>query len=228
MIRLTQTLALKITNDWSAQFPALQRYKPMLLARRVGPLVQGICLDRSSGGTSYRPTTFLHCLCTASSFISLAMGQRLLSKRHQVEESISVQFHDNHVIDAPQRLREACLLPLEGDLTLSEVLDAYHRYRSTTNIDSQYPIFLFRDAVLLASYLDKRELAIDLLDNYHQEMRTWPAHILSRWGGVDSWRNAVAHAANDRSAIVGTVEREIDRHKLTHLPAAALLLHRTH
>lgn len=223
MIRLTPDMSKQITRDWIVQFPAMGAHKSMFLARRVGPLVQGVCLDRSSGGTAYVPTTFAHCLCTESSFISLTLGQRLLTERSKAEDAIRVQFHENHVVEASARLKRASLLPLDGNLTFNQVLHAYRQYRELRNVDSQFPIFLFRDAVLLAAFLKKYDVATRLLELYCEEVVTWPAQIVTRIGGVDQWHRGLSAACEDRDAIVQTVESEIVKHKLSKLPTAELL-----
>jgi hypothetical protein len=63
MMKLTPALKKTITNDWRALAAQFATYKPMWLARRIGPLVQGICLDRDSSNAAYLPTLHVHCLC---------------------------------------------------------------------------------------------------------------------------------------------------------------------
>jgi hypothetical protein len=63
MIKLTPPLKRQITHAWNERFPQMGVFEPMWLMRRIGPVVQGICLNRSSTGTDYIPITHIYDLC---------------------------------------------------------------------------------------------------------------------------------------------------------------------
>lgn len=52
----------RVTKDWAVAFPGFAVWRPLHLLRRIGPAVQGICLDRSTSGDGYLPTAHVHAL----------------------------------------------------------------------------------------------------------------------------------------------------------------------
>lgn len=72
---LTAAAKKKITLDWSRLFPELGTYRPLHLLRRVGPLLQGIALERTSGNDLYRPMAHIHCLAQESTSVVRQAGE---------------------------------------------------------------------------------------------------------------------------------------------------------
>lgn len=206
-----------ITADWESQFSSLRRVKTRMLARRVGPLIHGVCLDLVANGTAYFPTSFIHSLCNPNPAITLTLAQRLRSRRTGSDESISLRFHENHFVDAAARLCADSVLPFDGALSLRQLAGAVERYRGLRTIDSEHPIFLFQDVVVLAAYLGDTSTTTALLERYSGEVETWPGSIVGRWGGVDGWRNHVMGLCRNRPSLAEIVESEIVRHKLQKL-----------
>src|SRR5262245_63503146 len=91
MKKLTPAVKRQITEDWHRLFPEFGVYESMWLARRVGPLVQGIALEVDSINALYCPTAHMHNLCRPFSVVSFAMAQYLPSKRTGAKDSIRVE-----------------------------------------------------------------------------------------------------------------------------------------
>jgi hypothetical protein len=223
MIRFTSALRRQITEDWRKLFPQMAIYQPMWLARRIGPLIQGICLERDSGSGGYFPTTHLHNLCRSFPVLSLSMAQRLLNERSGTQERIPVQFHEQRYGKAAQQLAQASLLPLTGDLNLHQVLDAQRAYRELNRPDSKYPVLLFEDGVLLAAWSGQHGRAEELLNQHTSEMRYWPANVLTRYGGVDSWKTKMLEKVENPKELQITAESQEHKLKVTNLPFAQFL-----
>src|SRR4051812_1002168 len=184
MTELSPTLKRQITKDWHSLFPQMAVFKPMWLARRVGPLVQGICLDRSSANVAYYPTTHLHNLCRPFPVVSLSLNQRLLDQRSGTEVRIAAAFHNNHYLKAAHVLAPASLLSLAGDLTMSQIIDAHRNYRLLNRADSAYPVMLLEDEILLFAWFNQIDRAEALLQQHVKEMCHWPANVMAADGGV--------------------------------------------
>jgi hypothetical protein len=223
MTELSAALKRQITEDWHRLFPQMSVYKPMWLARRVGPLVQGVCLDRDSGGSAYFPTTHIHNLCRPFPTISLSLAQRLLNERSGSQERISAQFHEQHYLEAAQRLTKASLLPLFGDLTMHQVLDAHRGYRELNRPDSKYPVLLFEDGILLFAWSGQPERATELLNQYIGEMHHWPATVMARYSGVSGWEKLMVETIENRKNLQVTAESQAQKLKAADLPPAQLL-----
>jgi hypothetical protein len=90
------------------------------------------------------------------------------------EDWIRLFAHNaERVADAAKRLREQSLLPLSGDLTLSQVLRAIDVYVDQHDIVA-YPIETYEIAIRVLAWCGQREQALDRLERYEAIMSTWP------------------------------------------------------
>lgn len=220
MMKLTSALKNSITLDWQSLVPQFSVLQPMSMARRIGPLIQGICLDRSSGNESYLPTVYVHCLCKSFPVLSLSLGQPLLYGGSGVVERISAKFHKSRYMDACSRIIASSLLPVEGNWKLAQVIEAHDRYRSLGRSDSRYPIPLMEDAVSICAWLGEYEKGLSLVDRYCEEARSWSPDVLLRKGGVFAWENTLRGLAVSGEALRKTVTEQIEALKLTQLPVS--------
>lgn len=224
MMTLTAQLRRTITEDWKSCFESLGVYKPMWLGRRIGPFFQGICLERSSGSTSYIPTSHLHCLCRDFPVVSLTLGQRLLSPRSGSEERILVQFHRTHFEDAARRLTAASLLPLDGPWGLGDLISAVQMYQTLGRPDSRYPIFPFEDVVMAAVWLGERDQARSTIAEYQETITGWPESVTSRFGGNVAWASKFRQLVDNRKALQNLADANAERLKIRDLPRIEMLV----
>jgi hypothetical protein len=221
VIKLTPALKRQVTTDWHRLFPQFGVYKLMWLARRVGPLVHGIALDTDSTRSFYWPITHVHNLCRPFPVVGLTLNQGLLSKRTHAKENIAVQFHQDHYHEAAQRLAEASLLPLTGDLATTQVVEAQGIHRLTRS--EKYPIQLLEDGILLYAWADQIAKAAALLDQYVREMRQWPPHVMARAGGLDAWEQRMRESLSNPSALNATAGAQAQILKVVGLPFSNLV-----
>ena len=223
MMKLTDSMKAAITEDWRALFQQFAVYRPMMLARRVGPFVNGICLERDSGNASYLPTIFAHCLCRPFPTISLSMGQSLRSAKTNTAERITAQFHQEKHREAASRLAASSLLPLSGDWCMLNFLQAINSYRLLGAADSRYPILLFEDAVSCFVWLRMPDAANMQLASYASEITEWPSAVTTRIGGVEGWRKKMVEKIGEGEKLRTTVEDQVKQHGLGSLPVSSLL-----
>lgn len=223
MTRLTPAGKRHITEDWRRLFPGFGVYEAMWLARRVGPLVQGIALESNSTHTLYCPVAHMHNLCRPFSVVSFALAQYLPSKRTGAKDSIPVELHKDQYEDAARRLAEACLLPLGGDLTTTQVVDAQRELRRLHRTE-KYPVRLFEDGILLLAWANQNEKAVALLDEYVSEMRGWPPHVMESFaGGLLVWEKAMLANVGSSDALRATAEAQAQELKVAGLPFSNLI-----
>jgi len=159
---LTKASEKQITEDWQREIPILAVYEPRWLLRRVGPLLVGICLDRDSGGDIYKPIFHVHCLAHEFPCVSLTLATQLRSERSGGPSYIEVKWHKHKYKDAAARMVRQSLLPLEGDLRLEQVIDAYRRYMGTP-MGRLAPVLEYRDMILLLAWSGDPQGALKLL-----------------------------------------------------------------
>lgn len=198
-------------------------YKKMWLARRVGPLLQGIILERSSSNDDYLPTSHIQSLCCDQDWISLTLAQRLRTEKTRATWRISVRGHSIYCNQAARSIREASLLPLEGAISLGQLAAAVGEYEKLGEGCSRFPIHLMQDVVALHVYCGQIEKAGTLVEEYAARMQDWPVDVLKAEGGVDGWREGQQRVLGERERLIETVEKQAARFRLEALPVSSLV-----
>lgn len=220
MEKLTASARRHITSDWSSCFPDLGVLCPLVLLRRAGPLLQGITLNRDSSNAVYRPTFHVHSLMKESPVITMVLAQELRSRKTGAPESIPVRRHAEKYVDAAKRLAAQAPMPLSGALTTSDVLEAYDAYLA------QYPKMfhpeLLEDVVALLVWSGRVSDALQALERAADVVAAWPADVLERLGGAESWRDGVWGRVGDRSRLSACVQAQIEAHSVQRLPTVEL------
>ncbi|WAH63903.1 hypothetical protein [Xanthomonas hortorum] len=222
-MKLTNALNKKITKDWHAALEGFEVASSMNLARRVGPFIQGICLDRDSSNVTYLPTLYVHCLCRPFPVVSLSLGQPLLNLRSGTVERLKVQFHEDSYQDAINRTLGSSLLPTKGDWRLPQLVEAYERYRGMNRPDSRFPVHLWEDVVSAHAWAGAQVRASVLADKYTEVAEGWPKNVLEREGGIILWRERLKDLAISGDVHKVTVANEIDKLGLESLPVSNLI-----
>jgi hypothetical protein len=223
MIKLTPPLKRRITQDWRNLFPEMAVFRPMWLLRRVGPLVQGIALERSSAGTVYLPIIHIHDLSKPFPNVSLSLSQSLRSRRSGSEDPIAVQFHDRLHIEAAHRLASTSLLPLRGDLTVDDVVQAYARYRSMREPTSGLPVSYFESAVRLLAWTGRTEEGLRVLSGYVRELRAALNGLADAPDDLESWERSMRDVLANPATVRETAAEQIVALKVDRLPMSLLV-----
>lgn len=215
----TRAAEKRITDDWQQEVPALGVYELRWLLRRVGPLLSGICLDRDSGGNVYMPKFHVHFMGKVFPGVSLTLCTQLRSERSGGPDFIEVQWHKEKYQEAAARMVRQSLLPLEGDLSLEQVMDAYRRHM-TTPLAKRQPVLLYRDMILLLAWGRDAAGATELLGDCLQlEDAAGFQHVGGRAQLEAECRRVIAKP----KLIEDTVAAQIDVLGVRELPVSQLL-----
>ncbi|MFD8079148.1 hypothetical protein ACFV3E_41710 [Streptomyces sp. NPDC059718] len=210
--------ARAITRDWARMFPAFQPWRPLRLLRRLGPLVQGITLERSPAGDDYLPTAHVHALTRDFPVVSLTLAQRLLTPSG-VPERIKVARHDKDGEEAGQRLAGQSALPLHMVPTLDQVVERYRSFVAGQQRGLRLPtgVAELEDCVLLPAVAGRPDLSADALTFARKTAEGWnePPH---GYPGTGEWLDQLGLLAGDSGRLEGTVAAQTVKHKLTRLP----------
>ena len=215
---LTRPIQKRITDDWHAEIPSLGIYKPRWLLRRVGPLLEGICLDRDSGGTCYMPVFHVHFVGKEFPCVTLTLGTQLRSERSGGPDFVQVRWHEENYKEAAARMVRQSLLPLDGDLRLEQVNDAYRHYMASPPGRLQ-SVLLYRDMILMSAWGGDQAGALKLLaDCLQLEDTAGFRHVGERTAFETECRKLIE--APD--LIRQTVESQIVALKVQKLPVSQL------
>lgn len=231
-LKLTPPVKRRITNDWRSVFLGLGIYKPRRLLRRVGPLVIGVVLERDSSNDAYCPLFHVHFLGIASPSLSLTLAQGIVSARmlaHGITAPSSSQSqwipaakHELQWREAAQLLAAQVPLPLEGDLHLRQVLQAYKAYVAVSKWYGG-ALNLYPDMIALCVWCHRPKQATRLLETGTKAIQKLPARIVAKIeGGIEGWRNEQEKIMRHPELLQATVAQEIINHKLEKLPVSEL------
>ncbi len=210
----------QITRDWQSEIPTLGIYKPRQLLRRVGPLLIGICLNRDSTANKYMPQFHVHCLAAEFPTVSLTLSTQLRTERTDGPDYIEVRWHEDKYKEATARMVRQSLLPMTGDLTLAQVLDAYRTHMATP-MGRLTVMHLYRDMILLSAWAGDQQGASKLLDEALRSSTEEAnfRHVGGRTGFEMECRRAIANP----ESIEQVVQDQIAALKLAELPQSKLM-----
>jgi len=217
-MKISAAQAKAITEDWLKHFPTLGVYKPLHLLRRCGPMLVGICLNRAPSADIYKPTFHSHCLLRRSPAISLSLAMQLKAPNGS-EASISSKFHETKLPEAAAKMKDLALLPMEGDIRLVDCETASARWLK----DQQTPYWptVLEDGILLRAWAGLDYSAT--LNDTEKVLRSWPAFVTDKLGGVAAWIARVEKAARNRDELAATLADEVAAHKLASLPTGSFI-----
>ncbi len=210
--------AKQVTADWARAFDGFDIWRPLWLLRRVGPLVQGITLDRSTSGDSYFPTAHIHALTRPFPFVSLTLGQRLASSSG-MQESIRFADHAEDYLDAARRLAGQARLSLDAPPTVREVVTEL-RASAIAQHGRGWPpaVGEVEDSILVPSASGDRDLAGEGLQLARDLVKKWPKHRLPLdWIGEKAWLTSLSMEADNAEGLCAIIESQVKAHKLAKI-----------
>lgn len=221
--RLTAAVRAQITQDWASLMPGMYILAPMRLLRRCGPLLVGVCLDRDSSNAAYTPTFHVHMLGKGASDVSLTLAWRLRTQRTNAPDPIKVLGHEERYAEALVRLKSQAPLPLEGPLSLPQVLEAYGGALASPH--EHLPIPLYEDMVIAAAWAGEHAVAKSHLEKAVALLTRWPQQVSARFGGVGGWQGRFQTLVEEPGELRRCVEDEVNRLGLRAAPDHGLVLH---
>lgn len=218
-MKLTRAAKEKVARDWQARFPEFCLYEPMHLLKRCGPLLIGILLERSSSNDDYLPILHVHNLAEAREGIRLTAATELRTPRTNAPDWIKVRDHDRRFEDAADRFQRQAPLPLEGAITLQQVLDLYDRHLRS----ARFPAEEYGDTVTVPAVFGDGELALQRLDAAVAAMRSWPPEIVEDIGGVDAWKERYQSIISNPGMLEKVVADTVESFALEQISSVPML-----
>jgi hypothetical protein len=220
---MTPSVRRQITADWLEQFPELGQYKPLHLLRRVGPLLEGIVLERTSGNDAYRPTFHIHSLLRESPVVTMTLAQRLRSDRSGGPDMVPVLHHERNYIDAARNLARQAPLALSGQLRVSEVIESYRRFAG--RFGSHYDANDLYDGIArLCAWAGDSELATAIVAEGFSRLGEWPPNVLAQIGGREAWRGQITAVVANRERLAAIMGEQIALLNLETIPVSPMAL----
>ncbi|MCX5226675.1 hypothetical protein [Streptomyces sp. NBC_00233] len=205
----------RVTKEWAAEFPGFDVWRSLRLLRRIGPVVQGICLDRTTGGDGYVPTAHVHALTREFPVVSLMLGQRA-ARPSGTPDPVLFARHERDFAHAVGALREQSRLPLDEPPSIDAIVREYHaeaRRRLEKGHGAAVPEM--EDSVLVAAAAGRDELAGEGLVLARELTAAWPKWSMPlEWPGAEAWLDGLAARAGDRESLRAVVRGQATAHRL--------------
>lgn len=214
--KLTPTLRRKISKDWQPYFPGLYRRKPMIFERRVGPLLVSIGFESICGGELYRPGFGVHNLCMIEDALYSILDDPLRIPDGKAADSLTVRWHEKNYRQAAERMVKQSLLPLEGPVSLIEVIKAYQKYVAEKNYS--YITSYIEDPALIAAWAGEDKIAREALDWGSRVLSTWPEYAIESREWLSGWREMMEEKIANPAELRRITREEVEKHKLSKVP----------
>lgn len=211
----TAATVRRVTSEWAEAFPGFDVWRKLRLLRRIGPVLQGICLERTTSGDEYFATAHVHALTSEFPVISLMLNQRLLSSSGQPER-LRFARHEAEFRSAAARLSDQSKLSLGEAPSLEQIVRGYHSAAVHRQAKGHPPAVLeMRDSILTAAAAGRKDLVEEGLRLADELANVWPKSRLPLdWESKAVWLAELTFKANDPDALWEVVEGQIAKHEL--------------
>lgn len=213
-IKIDGKMKTKITSDWLSQFPSYKKARSQAWKKRVGPMV--LNMGYNVQGSEYK---------IEGSYFNLSNPLDFLCANLTFEPkewhcyNVKWEKHEQgRYVQSAQEMREAAPIPLEGPVTLSQVINAYKNNPELEFVSSKREL---DDPILIAAWAGKVELAKELLGwaKPYYEKRFSDTKI-----STEEWYQWMLEKISDPEKLRQTVEEQIVFHKLTKIPYEELII----
>ncbi|MER7279001.1 hypothetical protein ABT369_31640 [Dactylosporangium sp. NPDC000244] len=202
-----------MTADWQSIFPSFDVYRPRWLLRRIGPVMQGILLERTRSADRYRPTSHIHALTRPFPTLTLMLLQCGTDIRHA--------RHEQEFRDVAAQLERQTVLPLREPPTIPQIVDACHAFaRAERERGCPPAVYPVEDSVLIAAASGERALADAGLRLAEELVAVWPKWGLPLdWPGSDAWLQSLRERAANVDLLDALIAGQVAQHKLGSIRA---------
>ncbi|MEU9290615.1 hypothetical protein AB0D57_39750 [Streptomyces sp. NPDC048275] len=218
MTKINNRVARRITSDWVSLFPEFSVWQPLRLLRRIGPVLQGITLDKSTESDQYYPTVHVHSLVQDFPVISLTLAQRLV-KSSGIQEPIEVDRHPEEFRSAAVRLEEQSALSLRQTPELREIVEALRAFAVVAQ-RGRFPEAIpeLRDSVFIPAASGDSEAADESLRLVAELSEQWSKYEAPPgWTDTREWLDWLRVTADAVPSLTSLVDAQIAKHNLSKI-----------
>jgi hypothetical protein len=225
----------QISNDWAEMFPEYKKYRKGIFSKVVGPFEFSVFIELWSHKEKYRSSSCISPFLTKTDI----MGA-FLTTETMTNGSIGWQGHTMHKLHlkAADYLREHTPFPLEGPVTVSQVLNAYEKAAGKRG-------FYIEDAeapALLCGWLGRPELAPQWIEwgrekylasykknmAYKESIKGTPEDerytVKTTLEYIDQWTEEIHQRVRDTEYLRQLVEDQIKKFKYDKFPRYDLIV----
>ncbi|MBQ3559919.1 MAG: hypothetical protein IJA07_10440 [Agathobacter sp.] len=202
-----------ITSDWENELKSLKKHKTLYLYNRIGPLIVGVYLKIGRLNTYYVPIYYVHNLCREFPAVTMTL---------QIEERmISIENHNNMYISAVETLSNKAFIPMDGDLTIDNIIAGYKKYFLAPDVTTFNE---YEDLALVCGWtkdVNKTEYALDLV---YKNLKSWPEErYFYQYNGFENWFSFLEQRVWQGDELRHIAQVELQKHKLEKVPERKII-----
>lgn len=231
-LKITATFKKKVKHDWLEQIPSLAADpKIFFVSRLVGPLNIRVSFDTKTFNNDYYPVFNVQNLSIIKDYLCQTMRSSLMNSRINAAGekitsvvSISINRHEKgDYIEAANLMKEQARLPLEGEVSITMIWDAYQRYYMEE--PGYFSMSIVEDPALIAAWVGREDLAKQALDWGYEAYKTWCENRRNKETDDDpnAWLTMMKERIADPETLRRNVDEMIKKHKLDYLPQEELI-----
>ena len=220
--KIDNKMRTKITNDWLKEFPEYKKHPSGRIDKVVGCIVISISYELTRLYDHYEIKSAICNLLNAPKWIYAALSYRPKSRR----SSLTWEQHEKGLyLEAVQELKNDGPLPLEGPLTLSQLLAAYNKYKE----EPGFSMHKLEDPALILAWAGKIQHAKQVAE---ENFEGWHQRLLDKYKDLDKpipiqpldFLKEFLPRLESQQALQKQLEQEIIRHKLDKIPRYDLII----
>ncbi|MCP4122645.1 MAG: hypothetical protein GY751_12905 [Bacteroidetes bacterium] len=173
---------------WGSYFGGLKKWGDQFLIRKNGPLISGICLDRTRDPEFYIPTFFYHNLLVQSSVVKLSYAAPLLSRG----VPMALKYCESVEEFAAQLKTQ--VEALDEKQTFSKFVNHIAAARrGDFGPQAVYLPHALRDVILLGGFLGDKEYYESTIDDAAKIIIDTPNINLNMVGSIEEWKETITN-----------------------------------
>ena len=209
-----------IRNDWLKEFPIFSKETLCSISKRVGPILVSIGWEIRY--KEYRPASSVCNLMNVEEGLYASLDGEPGYRRN----ALSWEQHEKGLYkEAIEEIKKNSPIPLEGPITLSQLLEAYDKEIR----DNPFWSSRLDDPILTTAWAGKQKLAYSLaqdyasywkrnIDSYNEEDKK---KIITL---ADTWHQNILNKIANQDHLNTLIEEAIIKYKLQKLPQEDLII----
>jgi|GEM_PF-2754611 hypothetical protein len=213
----TPALKKRVSKEWAAYFTEFELAKPLLFGKRVGCLWYQMALGVTSSRETYTPAYDATNLSRDMDFMISTIEHQYQTERN-TPGYVRLCFHDLYYRNVAARMREQAILPLEGPISLRDMMAAYQNYAEVNNRSWRSDSAL-DDPAMICAWAGRPDLV--------EECLTWGLDLIASFNeksrarspiDPDAWVAKIRLLTSDPERLRQITRDRVVLHKLTKIP----------
>lgn len=215
----TPALKKRVSKEWAVYFPEFGLGKPLIFEKRIGCFVYQMALVVTSSREDYTPYYDGANLSQDRELMGSTLEQQYQTEKN-TPGRIRLCFHDLYYRNVAARMREQAILPLEGPISLLDVIRAYQNFAEHHDrLYSWVPDHNINDPAMICAWAGRPDLVEECLAWGRRFITsTDKNHLPYSCRDPEEWTATMRLLTSDPERLRQITRDRVVLHKLTKIP----------